>query len=187
MLRLSSPTLAWRARWTDLTCTALWWAPQGACVRACHGDPDCPVVSPRASHASSYVAPEVLTSRTYGPACDVWAVGVMLYILLVGYPPFYAETNREMFEQIKAGAYAFHPDAWCDVSDAAKSLVRSMLTVNVADRVTVAGALAHPFITTHQSDAPLVKTVAALKRFNAKRKFRVSALCRGWRMLWTLA
>ena len=62
-----------------------------------------------------YLSPEIITSRIYTPACDVWALGVILYILLCGYPPFYAEDNKALYEQIVAGAFEFHEDAWHEV------------------------------------------------------------------------
>lgn len=77
-------------------------------------------ISAPQSPPRSYVAPEVLLRREYGPECDVWGLGVILYILLVGYPPFYAERNSELFAQIKAGDYEFHEDAWGDISEGAK-------------------------------------------------------------------
>src|SRR5690606_26023928 len=81
-----------------------------------------------------YVAPEVLLRREYSPACDVWSLGVMLFILLVGYPPFYNPNQAELFEQIKAGRYTMHTESWSCISESAKDLVRRMLIVDTTKR-----------------------------------------------------
>ena len=124
-----------------------------------------------------YVAPEVLTSRDYGPPCDIWGLGVILYILLVGYPPFYSESgNEDLFNIIKAGNYAFHEDAWGGISAEAKDLVSKMLTVDVAKRITADQVLSHPWITEQMPELHLEGTITRMKKFNAKRKFRATAL-----------
>ncbi|CAM9628981.1 unnamed protein product [Ectocarpus sp. 6 AP-2014] len=124
-----------------------------------------------------YVAPEVLSSRLYGPPCDVWACGVLLYILLAGYPPFYPSGDETLFEVIKEGKYYFHPDAWDLISAEAKDLVYRMLTVDVEKRATMADVLNHPWLTSacdHEYDH-LSDTIHRLKAFNAKRKWRAVA------------
>ena len=123
-----------------------------------------------------YVAPEVLATREYGPACDIWGMGVILYILLVGYPPFYADDNTTLFEIIKRGEYEFHEDAWGGITSAAKELVRKMLTVDVSKRPTSEEVLAHPWITDHMPEDHLAGTLTRMKKFNAKRKFRAAAM-----------
>ena len=76
-----------------------------------------------------YVAPEILNSskQWYGPQVDVWSLGVIMYILLVGYPPFTAETQPALFRKIKRGEYDVEGDAWEDISAQAKDLVKRML------------------------------------------------------------
>ena len=88
-----------------------------------------------------YVSPEILTASKghgYGKECDLWSLGVILYILLCGYPPFYDENNNNavIFKQIKAGAYTFADPYWTDISQEAKDIVRSLLTVDPKKRVT---------------------------------------------------
>ena len=126
-----------------------------------------------------YVAPEVLSSRLYTPACDIWGMGVILYILLVGYPPFYGgendRRNRQLFAQIQAGAYEFHEDAWGEISKEAKDLVARMLTVDHAKRITSEQILAHPWIVDKMPEVELKSTQARMKKFNARRKFRAAA------------
>ncbi|CAM9567411.1 unnamed protein product, partial [Phaeothamnion confervicola] len=127
-----------------------------------------------------YVAPEVLERHEYGPGCDVWSTGVILYILLVGYPPFYAENNNQarLFETIKKGQYYFHPEAWDPISAEAKDLVQKMLTVDVTRRISMAGVLEHPWVRKRSvlPAAHLGGTIQRLKTFNAKRKWRAAAM-----------
>uniref|UniRef100_A0A672QMQ9 Protein kinase domain-containing protein n=1 Tax=Sinocyclocheilus grahami TaxID=75366 RepID=A0A672QMQ9_SINGR len=88
-----------------------------------------------------YLSPEVLRKDPYGKAVDLWACGVILYILLVGYPPFWDEDQHRLYQQIKAGAY--------DVSlitPEAKDLINKMLTINPSKRITAAEVLKHPWI-----------------------------------------
>lgn len=77
-----------------------------------------------------YVAPEVIMGKKYGKEVDVWSIGVILYILLWGYPPFYSESNSELFEQIKEGKIEFQSPYWDEVSDNAKDLIKNLLTVD---------------------------------------------------------
>lgn len=93
-----------------------------------------------------YVAPEVLKNEPYGPAVDMWSVGVILYILLCGFPPFYHESTAALYKQIKKGSYDFPTPYWSDISESAKSLVSGLLTVNPKTRLTPQGVLDHPWI-----------------------------------------
>uniref|UniRef100_A0A7S1UM27 Calmodulin n=1 Tax=Phaeomonas parva TaxID=124430 RepID=A0A7S1UM27_9STRA len=127
-----------------------------------------------------YVAPEVLDRFEYTPGCDVWGIGVILYILLVGYPPFWAETQEALFAVIKRGQYEFHADAWDEISDEAKDLVSKMLTVDTTQRITSQGVLEHPWIVREQSHAPLAATQQRMRRFNARRKFRAAVMACFW-------
>ena len=70
-----------------------------------------------------YVAPEIINGVGYGKEVDLWSLGVILYTLLCGYPPFYEENNSELFKMIQKGEYKFDSPYWDDVSDNAKNLI----------------------------------------------------------------
>ena len=102
-----------------------------------------------------YVAPEVLKNEPYNKAVDMWSLGVILYILLCGFPPFYHESTAALYKQIKKGQYDFPSPYWDEISDSAKDLVRALLTVDPKHRYTAAQVLAHPWITGGASSKPL--------------------------------
>ena len=74
-----------------------------------------------------YVAPEILKGKKYGTAVDMWSCGVIVYILLGGYPPFHDDNHAILYRKIKAADYAFDPQYWDQVSDDAKDLIKKML------------------------------------------------------------
>lgn len=80
-----------------------------------------------------YVAPEVL-KRDYTKSCDVWSIGVITYILLCGYPPFYGDSDTEIFESVRVGRYDFPSPEWDDISDEAKDFVNSLLKLDPSAR-----------------------------------------------------
>lgn len=131
-----------------------------------------------------YLAPEVITKKLYTPACDVWALGVILYILLVGYPPFYGKSEMQTVSQIKKGAFVFHSQPWKNVSEEAKSLVSAMLVVNPENRITIKDILNHPWICKNSSDKHLGDAIEKLKKFNSARKLKAvtKALIAGARL-----
>ena len=92
-----------------------------------------------------YIAPEVLKGN-YGLECDVWSCGVILYILLVGYPPFDGKNTNEIFQNITKGYYKINGEDWDNVSDDAKNLLNQLLEKNPSQRISAADALKHPFI-----------------------------------------
>uniref|UniRef100_A0A5S6QSR7 non-specific serine/threonine protein kinase n=1 Tax=Trichuris muris TaxID=70415 RepID=A0A5S6QSR7_TRIMR len=96
----------------------------------------------------TYVAPEMLAEGGYGLKVDVWAAGVILYIMLCGYPPFVSETGaqEDLFEAILSGKYAFVEQHWHHISNAAKMLVNGMLQLNADDRYSSSEVLSHPWI-----------------------------------------
>eukprot|EP01102_Stenamoeba_stenopodia_P008949 TRINITY_DN2619_c0_g1_i1.p1 TRINITY_DN2619_c0_g1~~TRINITY_DN2619_c0_g1_i1.p1 ORF type:complete len:443 (+),score=130.49 TRINITY_DN2619_c0_g1_i1:195-1523(+) len=102
-----------------------------------------------------YVAPEVLQAQGYGFEVDMWSIGVITYILLCGFPPFYAEELPELFEQILKAQYTFHEEYWGHVSKTAKNFIDSLLQVDPKKRLTAKAALEHPWLKTDQSSAPL--------------------------------
>ncbi|XP_045686913.1 calcium/calmodulin-dependent protein kinase type II subunit delta isoform X5 [Phyllostomus hastatus] len=126
-----------------------------------------------------YLSPEVLRKDPYGKPVDMWACGVILYILLVGYPPFWDEDQHRLYQQIKAGAYDFPSPEWDTVTPEAKDLINKMLTINPAKRITAAEALKHPWICQRSTVASMMhrqETVDCLKKFNARRKLKGAIL-----------
>uniref|UniRef100_A0A3Q0SHM2 calcium/calmodulin-dependent protein kinase n=1 Tax=Amphilophus citrinellus TaxID=61819 RepID=A0A3Q0SHM2_AMPCI len=126
-----------------------------------------------------YLSPEVLRKDPYGKPVDMWACGVILYILLVGYPPFWDEDQHRLYQQIKAGAYDFPSPEWDTVTPEAKDLINKMLTINPSKRITAAEALKHPWICQRSTVASMMhrqETVECLKKFNARRKLKVRLL-----------
>ncbi|CAB1109092.1 unnamed protein product [Ectocarpus sp. CCAP 1310/34] len=120
-----------------------------------------------------YVAPEMLKNVPYGTSVDMWSIGVIIFVLLVGRLPFHDKDQLEMFRKIKRGAYAFNDE----ISDDAKDLIAKLLTVDPAKRLTASEACKHPWLTT---DAPnlschnLSARLEDLKVFNTKRKLRAA-------------
>ncbi|XP_026679463.1 calcium/calmodulin-dependent protein kinase type II alpha chain [Diaphorina citri] len=105
--------------------------------------------------------------------------GVILYILLVGYPPFWDEDQHRLYAQIKAGAYDYPSPEWDTVTPEAKNLINQMLTVNPSKRITASEALKHPWICQRERVASIVhrqETVDCLKKFNARRKLKGAIL-----------
>ena len=96
----------------------------------------------------TYVAPEILAETGYGVKVDVWATGVIMYILLVGFPPFSSRTNNqeELFDQILSGLFEFNSPDWDDISYSAKELISWMLQVDPLQRYSAYEVLEHPWI-----------------------------------------
>ncbi|XP_033225010.1 calcium/calmodulin-dependent protein kinase type II alpha chain isoform X11 [Belonocnema kinseyi] len=126
-----------------------------------------------------YLSPEVLKKEPYGKPVDIWACGVILYILLVGYPPFWDEDQHRLYAQIKSGSYDYPTPEWDTVTPEAKNLINQMLTVNPSKRITASEALKHPWICQRERVASVVhrqETVDCLKKFNARRKLKGAIL-----------
>ncbi|XP_028459890.1 calcium/calmodulin-dependent protein kinase type II delta chain isoform X5 [Perca flavescens] len=126
-----------------------------------------------------YLSPEVLRKDPYGKPVDIWACGVILYILLVGYPPFWDEDQHKLYQQIKAGAYDFPSPEWDTVTPEAKNLINQMLTINPAKRITADQAIMHPWICQRSTVASMMhrqETVECLRKFNARRKLKGAIL-----------
>lgn len=125
-----------------------------------------------------YVAPEVL-HRRYGKEIDIWSAGVILYILLSGVPPFWAETEKGIFNAILQGEIDFISDPWPSISDGAKDLIRKMLTQDPKKRVTSAQVLEHPWLKEggEASDKPIDSAVLSrMKQFRAMNEMKKLAL-----------
>ncbi|CAJ0580389.1 unnamed protein product, partial [Mesorhabditis spiculigera] len=126
-----------------------------------------------------YLSPEVLKKDPYGKPVDIWACGVILYILLVGYPPFWDEDQHRLYAQIKAGAYDYPSPEWDTVRPEAKQLIDRMLTPNPKKRITADEALKVPWICQRDRVASAIHrqdTVDCLKKFNARRKLKGAIL-----------
>jgi len=122
-----------------------------------------------------YVAPEVLKNEPYGKEVDMWSLGVILYILLCGFPPFYHESTQQLYKQIKKGEYDFPDPYWTEISASAKDLVKGLLTVDAKKRLTGPKVLTHPWITGEA--APSSKSLGTqhatrLKLLQARRILR---------------
>ncbi|KAJ0266401.1 Calcium-dependent protein kinase 1 [Hirschfeldia incana] len=125
-----------------------------------------------------YVAPEVLRKQ-YGPEADVWSAGVIVYILLSGVPPFWAESEQGIFEQVLHGDLDFSSDPWPSISESAKDLVRKMLVRDPKKRLTAHQVLCHPWVQVDgvAPDKPLDSAVLSrMKQFSAMNKFKKMAL-----------
>ncbi|KAH8043427.1 serine/threonine kinase [Aureococcus anophagefferens] len=129
-----------------------------------------------------YVAPEILKGAKYGTEVDMWSCGVIVYILLGGYPPFHDDNHAILYRKIKAADYTFEPQYWDQVSDDAKDLIKKMLVVDPDKRLTADQALRHPWFLVGDHELisrNLSTTLDTMKKFNARRKFRgtVKASC----------
>jgi serine/threonine protein kinase len=100
------------------------------------------------------VAPEILKNHPHDESVDMWSVGVIMYVLLVGYPPFMEENQKVLFRKIRMGTYEFYEEDWSDISSSAKELIQSLLVVDPIHRMTVGEALRHPWIL-HEDDEML--------------------------------
>lgn len=126
-----------------------------------------------------YVAPEILHGVPYGTKADMWSLGVIVYILLGGYPPFIEQNQRELFKKIKKGQYEFHVEYWGQISSEAKDLISGLLTVNPDKRLTAKDALADPWMTGSDellAGKDLGVNLDQFRRYNAKRKVRQAVL-----------
>ncbi|XP_053169747.1 calcium/calmodulin-dependent protein kinase type 1D [Scomber japonicus] len=121
-----------------------------------------------------YVAPEVLAQKPYSKAVDCWSIGVIAYILLCGYPPFYDENDSKLFEQILKADYEFDAPYWDDISDSAKDFISSLMEKDPSKRFTCDQALRHPWIA---GDTALCKNIhesvsRQIRKNFAKSKWR---------------
>ncbi|KAK7121765.1 hypothetical protein R3I93_022752 [Phoxinus phoxinus] len=121
-----------------------------------------------------YVAPEVLAQKPYSKAVDCWSIGVIAYILLCGYPPFYDENDSKLFEQILRAEYEFDSPYWDDISDSAKDFISNLMQKDPEKRLTCDEALLHPWIA---GDTALCKNIhesvsRQMKKNFAKAKWR---------------
>lgn len=136
-----------------------------------------------------YVAPEVLAQKPYSKAVDCWSIGVIAYILLCGYPPFYDENDAKLFEQILKAEYEFDSPYWDDISDSAKDFIVHLMEKDPSVRYTCEQALQHPWIAgdtaldknIHESVSEQIKKNFAKSKW--KQAFNATAVIRHMRRL----
>ena len=119
-----------------------------------------------------------------GKPVDMWSLGVVLYMLLGGYPPFYEpdDDQKTMFRKIVNAEYQFHPENWACVSEEAQDLIRGLLTLDVKKRLTVDQALDHPWLRRAREELVLVsldKNLLAMRTFRANRAAAQAAVLTG--------
>lgn len=127
-----------------------------------------------------YVAPEILQGAAkYTSAVDLWSLGVIIYVLLSGYPPFHAKSKSKLFDQIKQGDFKFHEPYWSEVSFLARDLISKLLVVNPRKRFDVEQVLSHPWVKpkapTNErlySKRNLNPAIERLKEYQARRRLR---------------
>mmetsp|Transcript_7682 Transcript_7682/g.11629 ORF Transcript_7682/g.11629 Transcript_7682/m.11629 type:complete len:354 (+) Transcript_7682:922-1983(+) len=135
----------------------------------------------RAVGTPGYLAPEVLftldTDEGYGKEVDLWGIGVIMYILLCGFPPFYGDDDDEVYDKICDGEYDFPSPYWDQISDAAKDLINRFLTIDPQKRITTQQALEHEWIANCPANQRIPKAnIEEIKKFNARRRFRGAIL-----------
>src|SRR3990167_5897991 len=111
-----------------------------------------------------YVAPEILFENKYSKPVDLWSIGVIAYVLLSGYPPFYSDNLPKLFAQIKGAKYNFAGKEWDNTSDEAKDFIEKLLVINPEKRMTAKEALRHPFLSGRSRTLDAVKAAALLQR-----------------------
>lgn len=129
-----------------------------------------------------YVSPEALSQRQVSSASDMWSLGVILYILLSGCPPFHATSNKDKQQRILAGDFSFEENTWKTISSSAKDLISSLLAVELHKRPTAEDLLKHPWVIGDCAKQELIdaEVVSRLQSFNARRKFRAAAIASVW-------
>lgn len=117
-----------------------------------------------------YIAPEVLSGK-YTEQCDMWSIGVILYVLLCGQPPFNGK-NADILEEVKSGNWSFKGYIWEDISEEAKELVTKLMTKDPKKRITALSALQHPWISNTVIEN--YNETEAMKAIESLQNFRVS-------------
>ncbi|XP_045800483.1 calcium and calcium/calmodulin-dependent serine/threonine-protein kinase DMI-3 [Trifolium pratense] len=129
-----------------------------------------------------YVSPEALSQGKITTKSDMWSLGVILYILLSGYPPFIAQNNRQKQQMILNGNFSFYEKTWKGISQSAKNLISSLLTVDPSKRPSAQELLSDPWVKGEKAkdDQMDPEIVSRLQRFNARRKLRAAAIASVW-------
>ena len=120
-----------------------------------------------------YLAPEIILSKGHGKAVDWWALGVLCYEMLAGYPPFYDESVQAEYRKIMRGRYVFEPKYWKHVSEEGKSFIRDLLVLDTEKRLDIEQTRSHPWLAKkHGSLRRLDSAVYELKKYQAKRRLK---------------
>ena len=122
-----------------------------------------------------YISPEVLTGN-YGVQCDMWSAGVILYVLICGYPPFYGNSDSTIRAKVRRGVYNYNGAEWTNVSPQVKDLIDHLLVMQPEGRLTAGQALTHPWVVATREDVPLSLNVDTLVQFKQARKLQRSVL-----------
>ena len=118
------------------------------------------------------------SNASHSDCVDMWSVGVLMYILIGGYPPFYDEDTAVLYEQIKNGRFDFHDEQWASISMEAKDLIMKLLTVDPSSRIDAGLARKHAWLMGDDDwlrERDLHRTIGELKRFQARKKFKAAA------------
>ena len=136
--------------------------------------PGCDVIRCDVGGAPLFLAPETILEEPIGQPVDMWACGVILFILLVGYPPFWSDNEEQLLLSILQGLFSLPSPYWEKISPNAKDLVRKLLVSQPGERMTCAEALEHPWIT---AETNLESTGSELTAKNDKRLTFMTAAC----------
>ncbi|KAL2911718.1 hypothetical protein HK105_208819 [Polyrhizophydium stewartii] len=126
----------------------------------------------------TYCAPEILKGEAYGKPVDLWSTGVISYILLSGYPPFWDKEEAAMMELTLRGKFTFFSPDWDEITDTAKDFITKLIQVDPVKRLTAQQALQHKWITKETSSEQKINMIERVgdnlvKHFNARRKLKV--------------
>ncbi|XP_013383603.1 serine/threonine-protein kinase 33 [Lingula anatina] len=117
-----------------------------------------------------YMSPEIIDNKTYSQQCDVWAMGIIMYTLLCGNPPFRAREEEKLYEMIKKGEIDFSEPVWEEISEDAKHVISGMLKVDPAHRTTASEVLAHPWITGEERTCQPANVLEMMKQWKDELK-----------------
>lgn len=129
-----------------------------------------------------YVAPEILKGKKYDFSVDMWSLGVLMYILLCGYPPFHNKDTQKLYKLICSGQVTFQGKYWGAISNEAKQFIKALLTTEAKKRLTAKDARSHPWLSSPQDQSSLLQSMSLtdvlvqerLRIFNARRKVRAA-------------
>ncbi|KAL7373283.1 hypothetical protein ABVT39_002953 [Epinephelus coioides] len=124
-----------------------------------------------------YMAPEVLLRRPYSCAVDMWALGVITYIVLSGSMPFEDDSRTRLYRSIVRGKYSFHGDPWPSVSNLAKDFIQRLLPLDPAARLTADQAIRHPWLVTMAASSSMRNLHRSISQNLRQRASRSSSRC----------